>query len=58
MQLTFCSNLYEKEWPEQKLHFLIFVTVHNFRIPDSDPSVTPATQMCVSHTLLMENSEI
>jgi len=21
MQLTFCSNLYKKEWPEQKLHF-------------------------------------
>jgi len=49
MQLTFCPYLYKKEWPEQKMHFLIFITVHNFRIADSDPSVTPATQICVSN---------
>lgn len=57
-QLTFCSNLYKKEWPEQKLHFLIIITVHNFRIPDKLTRVTPATQIHVSHTLLMGNSEI
>jgi hypothetical protein len=49
-QLTFYSNLYKKERPEQKLHFLIIITVHYFRIPDKLTlvSLLPHKFMCLT----------